>query len=324
MAKAIRIHATGGPEVLSHEDVEPGHPGPGQARIKQTAIGLNYIDIYHRTGLYPAPLPTGLGLEAAGIVLEVGPGVTEVKPGDRVAYAGGPLGSYATERVMPVAPLVVLRDDVDDQTAAASMLQGMTVEYLLNRTYPVKAGDTILIHAAAGGVGLIAGQWAKAIGARAIGTVSSDAKADLARANGYAEVIVTTREKISTRVRELTDGKGVPVVYDSVGKDTFFDSLDCLSPRGYMVSFGNASGPVPAIEPAILGAKGSLFLTRPSLMAYTSTRAELTACANALFAMLASGKVKVPVRQSFALKDVADAHRALESRATVGSTILLP
>ena len=324
MAHAIRIHQPGGPEVLSFEEVSLEAPGPGQALIRQTAVGLNYIDIYHRTGVYPLPMPSGLGLEAAGIVIAVGDGVSVVKPGDRVAYAGGPIGAYATERLMPAASLLVLPEGVDDETAAAAMLQGMTVEYLLGRTYPVKAGDTILFHAAAGGVGLIAGQWAKAIGVRAIGTVSTKAKAELALANGYAEVIVTAEEKVSTRLRELTNGRGVPVVYDSIGKDTFFDSLDCLSPRGYMVSFGNASGPVPPIEPGILGAKGSLFLTRPSLMAYTATRAELEACANNLFAMLASGAVKVPVRQRFALRDAAKSHQAIESRVTVGSTILIP
>ncbi len=324
MSQAIRIHKTGGPEVLSFDEVQLDAPGPGQALVRQTAIGLNYIDVYHRTGLYPLPLPSGIGLEAAGQVVAVGDGVTLVRPGDRVAYAGGPIGAYATERLMPAASLLVLPDGVSDETAAASMLQGMTVEYLLTRTYPVKAGDTILFHAAAGGVGLIAGQWAKALGVRAIGTVSTEAKAELALAHGYAYVIITGKEKVSTRVRELTDGRGVPVVYDSIGKDTFFDSLDCLALRGYMVSFGNSSGPVPSIEPGILGAKGSLFLTRPSLMAYTSTRAELEGSAGKLFAMLASGAVKVPVRQRFALKDAELAHRAIESRATVGSTLLMP
>ncbi len=324
MTYAVRIHAPGGPEVMKFEEVTLPAPGPGQVLLRHTAIGLNYIDVYHRTGIYPVPLPATLGVEGAGVIEAIGPDVHDLAVGDHVAYALGGLGAYSTARIISAAALVKLPAGLADETAAAAMLQGMTVEYLLHRTYAVKPGDTILFHAAAGGVGLIAGQWARALGVRAIGTVSTDAKAELALANGYSDVIVTSRETVSTRLRALTGGKGVPVVYDSIGKDTFMDSLDCLSPRGLMVSFGNASGQVPAFEPAILGAKGSLFLTRPSLAAYTASRDELLECAGRLFAVLADGTVKVPIRQRFALKDTADAHRALEARATVGSTILIP
>lgn len=325
MPKAIRMHKSGGPEVLQWEDVSVPKPAKGEVLIRHTACGLNYIDVYHRSGLYPMDnLPITIGMEGAGIVEALGPDVTEVKVGDRVAYGSGPLGAYAEQRAIPASKLVRLPDSISDKQAAAMMLQGMTVEYLLLRTYPVKRGDTILVHAAAGGVGLILCQWAKHLGATVIGTVSSEEKASLARAHGCDHPIIYTREKFTARVRELTGGVGVPVVYDSVGKDTFEGSLDCLKPRGLMVSFGNASGPVPPFSIGVLGTKGSLFLTRPSLMAYTATREELLMSANALFDVVAKGAVKIEIRQTYPLKDAAQAHRDLEGRRTTGSTIFLP
>ena len=324
MVQAIRFHETGGPEVLRWENVEVGQPGPGQARVRHEAVGLNFIDTYHRTGLYPLPLPSGLGLEGAGTVEAVGEGVTSLKPGDRVAYAGGPIGAYAEERLIPADRLLKLPESIDFRTGAAMMLQGLTAAYLLHRTYPVKAGDTILVHAAAGGVGLIACQWAKALGATVIGTVSTEAKADLARAHGCDHPILYTQENFAQRVREITGGEGVPVVYDGIGKDTFAGSLDSLRPLGMMVSFGNASGPVGLIDPLVLSQKGSLFFTRPTLMHYTAKRADLEALAGELFAMVTSGKVKIEVNQTFALKDAVAAHIALEGRQTTGSTVLLP
>ena len=324
MPHAIRMHAHGGPEVLVFEEVATGAPGPGEARIRHTAIGLNYIDTYHRTGQYPLTLPTGIGLEAAGVVEAVGSGVDWIKAGDRVAYSGGTPGSYATERVMPAERLVKVPDGIDDVTAATLMLKGLTVQYLFRQTFPLKGGETILFHAAAGGVGLIAAQWARALGVTMIGTVGSDAKAELAKANGCAHTIVYTREDFVARTRELTGGKGVPFVYDSIGKDTFPQSLDCLSPRGMFVSFGSASGPIAAFNIGLLAQKGSLYATRPTLFSYAATRASLTAMADDLFALVLAGKIKSEARQTFALKDAAAAHRALESRATTGATVLLP
>jgi NADPH2:quinone reductase len=324
MPKAIRMTETGGPEVLRWEDVDVGEPGEGQARVRHTAIGVNFIDTYHRSGLYPIPLPSGLGSEAAGVVEAVGPGVTVVRPGDRVAYAGGPPGSYAEARVMPADRLVPIPDGVTDQTAAAVMLKGMTVQYLIRRTYPVKAGETVLFHAAAGGVGLIACQWLKALGATVIGTVGSDEKAAVARAHGCDHVIISTREDIARRVRELNGGAGVPVVYDSVGKDTFLSSLDCLRPLGLMVSFGNASGKVAPFDIGILSQKGSLYLTRPTLASYTATRADLEATAREVFEVIREGKVKVEVRHTYPLANAQQVHRDLEGRRTVGSIVMIP
>ncbi len=325
MTKAICIHENGGPEVLKWGDVEVGNPAPGEARVRHAAIGLNFIDVYFRTGLYPiAAWPSGIGMEGAGIVEAVGEGVTEIKPGDRVAYAAMPVGAYAQSRCMPADRLVALPDDIDDETAAAMMLQGMTVQYLFRRTYKVRPGDTILFHAAAGGVGLIACQWAKHLGATIIGTVGSDEKAELARAHGCDHTIVYTRENVVERVSEITGGAKVPVVYDSVGKDTWDASLDCLRPLGLMVSFGNASGPVPPVNLTVLSAKGSLYVTRPTLMTYTAKRSDLVNTANELFEVVRSGAVKIEVNQRYALKDAAQAHRDLEARKTTGSTILLP
>ncbi len=325
MPKAIRIHEYGGPEVLRWEEVDVGEPGPGQLRVRHDAVGLNYIDVYHRTGLYPLPsLPWTLGMEGAGRVEAVGEGVTEFKVGDRVAYASPPVGAYAEVRLMPADRVVALPDAIDDQTAAAMMLQGMTAQYLLRRTYRVQPGDTILLHAAAGGVGLIVSQWARHLGATVIGTVGSDEKAELARAHGCNHVIVYSRENFTERVREITDGQGVAAVYDSVGQETFMGSLDCLRRLGMMVSFGNASGPVPPFDPGILAAKGSLFLTRPSLMAYTAERADLLTSAAELFAVVSSGAVRIEVRQTYPLAETARAHRDLEARKTTGSTVLLP
>ncbi len=324
MPHAIRIHAHGGPEVFRWEEIDAATPGNGEVLVRQTAVGLNYIDVYHRTGLYPiADLPSAIGMEAAGVVEAVGPGVTEFKPGDRVAYAGYVPGAYTEIRVMPAHRLVPVPAGIDDQHAAAMMLQGMTAEYLIRRTFPVQAGQTVLWHAAAGGVGLIACQWLKQIGATVIGTVGSDEKATLAKAHGCDHTINYSRESFTERVRELTDGKGVPVVYDGIGKDTWDGSLDCLSPRGMMVSFGNASGPVPPFNGAILAQKGSLYLTRPTLMTYTANREDLLESAGALFDTVKKG-LKIEVNQTFALKDAADAHRALEGRKTTGSTVLLP
>ena len=324
MAQAIRFHDKGGPEVLKIEDVSVGDPGAGQIRIKHGAIGLNYIDTYHRSGLYALPLPSGIGMEGAGTVTAVGPGVTDVKVGDRVGYASAPLGSYATERLMPADRVVVLPAGISEEIAAAIMLKGMTTQYLLRRTYVVKPGDTVLIHAAAGGVGLIACQWAKHLGATVIGTVGSDDKAALAKSHGCDHPIVYTREKFVDRVKEITGGKGVPVVYDSVGKDTFMGSLDCLQPRGLMVTFGNASGPVTGLDTGILAAKGSLYLTRPTLVTYTAKREDLVASAKDLFDVVMNGAVKIEIAQRYPLKDAAQAHRDLEGRKTTGSTLLMP
>ena len=324
MPKAIQFSRTGGPEVLEYVDVEVGEPGPGQARVRNHAIGINFIDVYFRTGLYPLDLPSGLGQEAGGVVEAVGEGVTHVKPGDRVAYAARPNGSYSEVRVMPADILLHLPDAIDFETAAAMMLQGMTVQYLLKRTFPVKAGDTILFHAAAGGVGLIACQWARALGVNLIGTVGSNEKGELAKAHGAAHVINYNTENFVERVKEITGGAKVPVVYDSIGKDTFTGSLDCLAPRGTMVSFGNSSGPVPAFTLNELVSRGSLYITRPTLLSYTSTRADLEATAQDLFDIVASGKVEISIGQRFPLAQAADAHRALEARKTTGSTILLP
>ncbi|MFC3459439.1 quinone oxidoreductase family protein [Massilia haematophila] len=324
MAKAIRLTRTGGPEVLEYVDVEVGEPGPGEARVRQHAIGLNFIDVYFRTGLYPMPLPSGLGQEGAGVVEAVGEGVTHVRPGDRVAYAGRPNGAYSALRVMPADILVKLPDTIDFETAAAMMLQGLTVQYLFNGTYQLQPGQTILFHAAAGGVGLIACQWARALGVNLIGTVGSKEKGELALAHGAAHVINYNEEDIVARVLEITGGKKVPVVYDSVGKDTFIRSLDCLQPRGLMVSFGNSSGAVPPFSLNELASRGSLYITRPSLGAYAATRPELEAMAADLFHMVASGKVKIGINQRYPLAEAAQAHIALESRRTTGSTILLP
>jgi NADPH:quinone reductase len=321
MVHAIRFHKTGGPEVLAWDSVEIGKPGQGQVRLRQTAIGLNYVDTYFRAGVYPAPLPSGIGTEGAGVVEEVGPGVGEVKVGDRVAYAGGPLGAYAEARVMPADRLIVLPASITDRQGAAMMLQGLTVQYLIRRTYRVEKGDTILIHAAAGGIGLILCQWAKHLGATVIGTVGSDAKAELAKANGCHHPIVYTREDFVARVKDITGGKLLPVVYDSVGKDTFMKSLDCLRPLGLMVSFGQASGKVEPFDAGILAGKGSLYLTRPTLNTYAAKREDLVAMAKELFEVVASGAVKIAVNQTYALKDAAQAHRDLEGRKTTGSTV---
>ena len=321
---AIRLHETGGPERLRWEELEVGDPVAGEVLLRQTAIGLNYIDTYHRSGLYPAPLPIVLGLEAAGVVERAGPGVTELRPGDRVAYASPPIGAYAEWRLFPADRLVVLPPAIADRQAAAMMLQGMTAEYLIRRTFPVQAGQWVLFHAAAGGVGLIACQWLAHLGATVIGTAGGPEKAALALAHGCAHVIDYRREDVARRVRDLTGGAGVAVVYDGVGKDTFEASLDSLARRGMLVSFGNASGPVPAFEPSALSIRGSLFLTRPSLMDYTVTRAELAASAEALFEVVQRGVVRVDVRQTYPLRDAAQAHRDLEARRTTGSTVLLP
>ena len=324
MTRTIRIHATGGPEALQLDDVPLPAPGPREALVRHSAIGVNFIDTYHRSGLYPLPLPSGIGSEAAGVVEAVGPGVTDVAVGQRVAYSGGAPGSYAEARVIAADRLVPLPAAVSDRDAAALMLKGLTVQYLFRQTFPLKGGETILFHAAAGGVGLIACQWARALGVRMIGTVSSDEKAALARAHGCAETIVYTREDFVARVKALTGGAGVPVVYDSIGKDTFPASLDCLAPRGLFVSFGNSSGPVAAFNLGLLAQKGSLFATRPTLMGYAAKRADLLAMTDELFSMVAAGKVKADVRQTFPLAAAADAHRALESRATTGATLLIP
>jgi len=324
MSKAIRISRTGGPEVMEYVDVQVGAPGAGEATVRNEAIGLNFIDVYFRTGLYPQPLPGGLGKEGAGVVEAVGEGVTHVKPGDRVAYATAPNGAYAEKLNIPASALLKLPDNISFETAAAMMLQGMTVQYLLHGTAQLKAGDTVLFHAAAGGVGLIACQWAKALGVNLIGTVGSDEKARLAADAGAAHVINYNKENFTQRVKEITGGKGVSVVYDSIGKDTFTGSLDALAPRGLMVSFGNASGPVPPFALSELASRGSLFITRPSLFAYTSTRAELEACAESLFDVVGSGQVKIDIHQRYNLANVAQAHIDLESRKTTGSTIILP
>jgi len=324
MSKAIRYDRPGGPDVMKWVDVEIGDPGEGEIRIRQTAVGLNFIDVYFRTGLYPQPLPGGLGMEAAGEVTAVGAGVAGLKAGDRVAYVARPPGAYAQERVLAADKVVRLPDAVSDEAAASVMLQGLTAQYLLRRTYRVKAGDTILIHAAAGGVGLIACQWAKALGATVIGTVGSDDKARIAKAHGCDHPVVYTREDFTARVREITNGAGVPVVYDSIGKDTFTKSLDCLAPLGMFVSFGNASGPLPPIDSSEFANRGSLFFTRPTLFSYIAKRADYDAMAAELFDVIGSGKVKTSINQRYALNDVGTAHADLEARRTTGSTILVP
>jgi len=324
MTKAVRFHKTGGPDVLVYEDVSLGEPGQGQVRVRHAAIGLNFIDTYHRSGLYPLQLPSGLGLEGAGVVEAVGPGVTHVKAGDRVAYAGGPPGAYSESRVMPAEKLVKIPVGISDQQAAAMMLKGLTVWYLIRRTYRVQKGETVLFHAAAGGVGLIACQWLKSLGVTVIGTVGSDEKARVAKAHGCDHTIVYTRENFVERVKEITGGRKVPVVYDSVGKDTFMGSLDCLMPRGLLCVFGNGSGPVSAFDLNLLAAKGSLYVTRPTLMNYTALREDLEAGAKELFDVVKSGKVRIEINQTYKLADAAQAHRDLEGRKTTGSTVLLP
>jgi NADPH2:quinone reductase len=321
--KAIRFEKNGGPEVLEWKDVELPPPAAGQVRVRHTAVGVNFIDTYHRSGLYKLPLPSGLGSEAAGVVEALGDGVTTLKKGDRVAYAGT-LGAYAEANNVPTDKLVKLPDGVSDEVAAAAMLKGMTAQYLLMRTYAVNPGETILWHAAAGGVGTIACQWAKHLGAHVIGTVGSDEKIALAKENGCAHVLNLEKDDWVKRVREITQGDGVPVVYDSIGKATWAGSLDCLAVRGYMVSFGNASGAVPAFEPAVLAAKGSLYVTRPTLFSYTRNAKELQETADELFAVLKSGVVRIHINQRFKLADAAKAHEALHSRETTGATILLP
>ena len=323
MPYAIRIHQSGGPEIMSWEEVEVGKPGPGEVRVRNTAVGLNYIDTYHRSGLYPLQMPLTLGSEGAGVVEAVGPRVKDLKVGDRVAYAG-PIGSYAEVLLRPAARLVKIPAGVDDQTAAAMMLKGMTAWYLCRRTYRVKAGDSVVAHAAAGGVGQILCQWLKYIGASVIGTVGSDEKVAIAKKAGCKHVIVTSKEKTSERVKAITKGKGVPVVYDGIGKDTFMDSLDCLAPLGFMVSYGNASGPVTQFNPGVLAQKGSLYLTRPTLANYTATREDLLTAARELFTVVKKGVVKIKVNQTYPLREAAQAHIDLEGRKTTGSTVLLP
>ena len=324
MTHAIRIHTPGGPEEMKWEKLELTPPGPAEVRERHTAIGLNYIDTYHRSGAYKLPLPTGLGQEAAGVVESVGPGVTDLKAGQRVAYGTGPIGAYSEARNMPVEKLVPLPDGISDRDAAAMMLKGLTVQYLFRQTKKLNAGDTIVFHAAAGGVGLIACQWAKALGVTMIGTVSSDEKAALAKSHGCTHTIVYTRENVVERVKALTGGKGVPVVYDGVGKDTWAASLDCLSPRGMWVLFGAASGPVPPLDLQLLAQKGSLYVTRPTLFSYASTRESLLAMCKEMFDLMIAGKVKAEIHQTFPLSKAPDAHRALQGRATTGATLLLP
>ena len=319
--RAFQFTQHGGPEVLEFKDVTLGDPGPGEALVRHEAIGLNYIDTYQRSGLYPMQLPSGLGLEAAGVVEAVGDGVTNGAPGDRVSYGTGPVGAYSEARIMPASVLLKLPDAIPFETGAAMMLKGMTVEYLLHRTFEVKPGMTVLFQAAAGGVGLIAGQWLKALGVTAIGTAGGPEKCALAKAHGYEHVIDYNTENVAERVREITDGKGVPVVYDSVGKSTWEGSLDSISPRGLMVTFGNASGPVDGVNLGILGAKGSLYVTRPSLMAYTATREDLELSFGRLAEVVASGKVGLTINQRYPLADVPQAHRDLESRKTTGATV---
>lgn len=323
MPHVIRIHQNGGPEQMQWEEVTVGDPGPGEVRVRNTAVGLNFIDTYHRSGLYPMPLPLVLGSEGAGVVEAVGPKVKEFKVGDRVAYAQ-PIGAYAEVLLRPVARLVKIPADIKDETAAAMMLKGMTAWYLCRRTYRVKKGDTIVVHAAAGGVGQILCQWAKHLGATVIGTVGSDEKVALAKKVGCKHVVVMSREKLSERVKAITKGRGVPVVYDGVGKDTFLESLDCLQPLGLMASFGNASGAVAPVNIGILAQKGSLYLTRPTLVNYTSAREDLLTAARELFTVVKKGAVKITINQRYPLREAAQAHRDLEARKTTGSTVLLP
>lgn len=323
MSKAVRFYEIGGPEVLKFEDVEVGAPGPGEARVRHSYIALNFIDTYFRTGRYPLALPNGLGSDAVGVVEAVGEGVDYLKPGDRVGYLIGPQGAYSQVRVMPADVLIPLPDGISDRTAATLMMKGMTAQYLFRQVYPLKGGETILYHAAAGGVGLIACQWARAMGVTMIGTVSTDEKAELARANGCTHTIVTSRENIVERVNEITNGKGVPVVYDSVGKDTLMDSLDCLQPRGSLVSNGTSSGSV-VVDSQVLAAKGSIWMTRPAMIHYIHPRAHMLEMAKELFDHVLAGRIVSEPKQEFALADAAEAHRALEARQTVGSTILVP
>ncbi len=323
MANAIRVHTPGGPEVLQYESYEPGQPGSGEVRLEQHAVGLNFIDVYHRTGLYPiADKPFVIGLEAAGVIAETGPDVSGFKKGDRVAYAGVPIGAYCDERIIPAHRLVKLPENISFETGAAMMLQGMTVQYLIRSTYRVNAGDTVLFHAAAGGVGAIACQWLNHLGVTIIGTVGSQEKAELARKNGCHHTILYREENLVERVAEITNGAGVPVVYDSVGKDTYEASLDCLSPLGTFVSFGSASGPVESVSPATLAAKGSLFFTRPTLMTYTAKPEDLQASAKELIDVVGSGAVNIAVDQTYPLKNARQAHEDLEGRKTTGSTVL--
>lgn len=324
MTHAVVILEHGGPEVLHWQSVDPGKPGPGEVLIRQTAVGLNYLDVYERTGLYPSPLPTGLGREAAGVIEQLGPGVRNLATGDRVAYVSGLPGAYAEQRVMPANRLVAIPEGVSDRLAAAAMLKGLTAYYLLRRTYRVRKGTWVVIHAAAGGVGLIAVQWARQLGARVIGVVGSESKAEVARSNGCQHVLVSGRDELAPAVRGITSGAGADVVYDSVGKDTFFSSLDSLRRLGMMVSFGNASGPPPPVNVLELGRRGSLFLTRPALFDYIVTRSELLRAAKELFGVIGSGAVRIEIGQTWPLSDAALAHRALEARQTVGSTVLLP
>jgi len=322
MAHAIRFHETGGPEVLKWETVEVGEPGPGEVRIRHEAVGLNFADTYFRTGLYPAPLPAGMGVEAAGVIEAVGPDVTDVREGDRVTYTGSPLGAYSTERVMPAAHLIALPDDISFETAAAMTMRGLTTSYLLRRIAPtLKAGDTVLLHAAAGGVGLIFCQWAKILGINVIGTTSTDEKAEVAKAHGCSEVIVYTREDVPSRVRELTDGVGVPVVYDSIGASTFQSSLDCLARRGLLVAFGTASGPIPPINAMDLAVKGSLYVTRPALADYIADPAERAELANELFEHVATGRIEIDINQRYKLDEAEQAHRDLEAGTSIGSSV---
>ena len=323
MAQAIRLYETGGTEVLKLETVEVGDPGPGQARVRHSFVAVNFIDIYFRTGRYPMPLPNGLGSDAVGVVEAVGPDVTDIKAGDRVGYLLGPQGAYCDVRVMPADVLIPLPDGVSDRTASALMMKGLTAQYLFRQVYPLKGGETILYHAAAGGVGLVACQWAKALGVTMIGTVSTDEKAEVARAHGCTHTIVTSREDIAKRVREITDGKGVPVVYDSVGKDTLMASLDSLQPRGALISNGTSSGPV-VIDTTLLAVKGSIWITRPAMIHYATPRAHMLDMAKELFDLVLAGKIKGEPNQTFALADAAQAHEALESRKTVGATVLVP
>jgi NADPH2:quinone reductase len=323
MTKAIRVHSPGGPEVLSYEDVPTPEPGPGEARVRHEAIGLNYIDVYFRSGLYKTAYPATIGMEAAGVVDAVGAGVTTVKPGDRVAYATAPIGAYATSRVISADRLVIVPDGISSQTAAAMMLQGMTVQYLVRSTYAVKRGDPVLLYAAAGGVGLIMCQWIKHLGGTVIGVVSTEQKAALARAHGATHTLLSSAN-IPAEVRRITDGAMVPVVYDSIGKDTVMSSLDSLRPRGLFVSFGNSSGPITNFDLGLLSAKGSLYVTRPTLATYTAKRADLEAVTKDLFDVVKSGVVKIEVNQTYPLADAAAAHTALEARQTTGSTVLIP
>ncbi|SOY65049.1 quinone oxidoreductase family protein [Cupriavidus taiwanensis] len=325
MANVVRMYQTGGPEVLRYEYMEVGEPGPGQVRIRHVAVGLNYADTYFRNGTYPVPLPSGIGVEAAGVVVSVGAGVTNVAPGDRVTYTGfvNTLGAYSTERLVPAAPLIRLPDSIAFETAAAMTMRGLTSAYLMRRIHPFHSGDTILLHAAAGGVGLIVSQWAKLLGLTVIGTVSTEAKAELARAHGCDHIIYYTREDVAKRVRELTDGVGVSVVFDSVGKTTFMGSLDSLRRRGTMVCVGTASGPVPPFDPALLAMKGSLFLTRPALADYIADPAEKQALADEVFGHVAAGRIHIGINQRYALEDAVQAHQDLEARRTTGSSIFV-